>query len=178
MTDAQLMAFYKEHDAPLYQMLGVDDQTIAAFMLKEMPLAIQKKDWQLWRALYDLHHTMQCQRSKVNLMNQLLLMQDHTNHQEITWEIQHLADSSSIPYIQQVLETGFDHLAYTCSEHQVIAKWFSHALASIGAREAKDLIRNYSTSKDKGVASEMMYRLRSIKQQRKYLSQHKIHARK
>ncbi|MBB3120119.1 hypothetical protein [Pseudoduganella violacea] len=51
---------------------------------------------------------------------------------------------------------------YTSSEPEVIAKWFSHALADIGTADAIALIRKFAGSPNAGVAKEMMYRLEKL----------------
>jgi len=47
----------------------------------------------------------------------------------------------------------------------VIAKWFSWALFSIGTKEATEVIKEFSNSKDEGIRNEMIYRLNKIKNQ-------------
>lgn len=97
-----------------------------------------------------------------DILNQLLINPNHESHQYVTMLIQRLRKTSSIPYIKQVLESEFKYLDYTCSESEVIAKWFSHALAAIGTDEAINLIKEYTTSSNKGISNEMQYRLKKI----------------
>ena len=53
-------------------------------------------------------------------------------------------------------------LEYTASDDDVIAKWFSHALADINTPEAIEVIREFSKSANPGIAEEMNYRLEKI----------------
>ena len=96
---------------------------------------------------------------KADVLNGLLVMPGHELHQEVTMEIQRLKSLSSVPCIRSVLEGGFDFLAYTSSGDEVIAKWFSHALAKIGTREAIEVIKEFSVADNVGIAEEMSYRL-------------------
>lgn len=57
-------------------------------------------------------------------------------------------------------------IPHTNSEQGVIAKWFSHALASIGTPEAIELIKEFAKCDDAGIAEEMNYRLRRLDAQR------------
>jgi hypothetical protein len=97
-----------------------------------------------------------------DILNTLLINPNHHRHQFVTKCIQTNKSPSSVPYIQQVLEKGFDDFAYTCSESGVVAKWFSWALFAIGTKEAIDLIRKYAQSDDVGIREEMVYRLSKL----------------
>ena len=96
-------------------------------------------------------------------LNELLVNPNHSSHQVIAKELQNIANPKTIPFIRKALETNFDYLEYTCSESDAIAKWFSHLLFSIGTDEAFELMKEYSNSKDIGVAKEMKYRLTKVK---------------
>ena len=99
----------------------------------------------------------------VDLLNELLINPNHSSHQVVAKTLQDKApDPTSVPFVRKALETNFDYLAYTGSESVAIAKWFSHLLASIGTREAIDLIREYCDPADAGIAREMRYRLGKI----------------
>lgn len=99
----------------------------------------------------------------LEILHELLLNPSHQSHQRITKILQELKNPESIPYIKKVLESKFDYLEYTCSSSGTIAKWFSHALSSIGTKEAIGVLREYSISPDKEIREEMLYRLRKIK---------------
>ena len=100
--------------------------------------------------------------SKVDTLNKLLVTSGHHRHQEVAFELQQLGLDSTIPYVKQALDMGFDHLEYTASEDGTIAKWYSHLLSSIGSKSAIELIREYSDSTNNEVAKEMLYRLKRI----------------
>ena len=97
-----------------------------------------------------------------DILNELIINPNHTQHQSITKTIQDIKSPKSVPYIRKALESNFDYLDYTCSDSDAIAKWFSWALASIGTNDAIDLIKEYSNSPDEGIRNEMIYRLRRI----------------
>ena len=100
---------------------------------------------------------------RTEVLNEMLVIKEHCKHQEITRELQNIGHPSSVEYIDMVLKDGFEHLAYNGSESDVIAKWFSHALKSIGTEDTVAIIAKYSQSNDKGIRSEMSYRLSKIK---------------
>jgi hypothetical protein len=100
--------------------------------------------------------------ARVEALNQLLVIKQHRRHQEITKALQTLAHPSSVKYIHEVLSGGFAHLAYSCCDSDVIAKWFSHALFAIGTEEAIEMIKKFAESSDAGICAEMRYRLTKI----------------
>ena len=148
------------HDVPrLYQLAGVTPATIQRHILDGMAATIAESDWEAQYTLLAMARTVAHPEAKADLLGNLLLMPGHAVHQEVTREMQDLASPSSVACIRAVLEGGFDFLEYTCSEDEVIAKWFSHALSSIGTPEAIDLIREFAASDNAGIAGEMRYRL-------------------
>lgn len=98
----------------------------------------------------------------ITILNCLLINPNHHSHQYVARLLQEMACPTSIPYIKQVLDSEFAYLEYTCSESEVIAKWFSWILYSIGTKEAIDIIKEYTKSKDIGIRKEMLYRLKKI----------------
>jgi HEAT repeat protein len=98
----------------------------------------------------------------VDLLNELLLVPFHYQHQAITKALQDIKSPSSVSFIRKVLETKFDYLEYTCSESNAIAKWFSWALYCIGTEEAIKLMKEYANSEDEGIRKEMRYRLNKL----------------
>jgi hypothetical protein len=99
----------------------------------------------------------------VDILNELLINQNHRSHQQIAKKLQDNAPSpTTVPFVRKALETKFEYLEYTYSESNVIAKWFSWLLYSIGTPEAIDLMKEYSNSTDEGIANEMRYRLLKI----------------
>lgn len=150
----------KLHDVPaLYQLAGVTPATLKGYILDEMAIAIDASDWEAWYTLLAMARTIEPREAKADVLHSLLRMPGHELHQEITRELQDLGSPSSVPCIRSMLEGGLDFFAYTGSDDVVIAKWFSHALASIGTPEAIELIREYTGSDNDGIASEMRYRL-------------------
>jgi len=142
-----------------YELAGITVATVKAFVLEEMAIA---EDWDTQSLLLCMVYSIDDPSIKADALNHLLVMPGHSQHQAVTFEIQKLKSPTSIPYIRTVLESGFDFLSYTCSDDGVIAKWFSHALASIGTPEAIDLIKLYAKSGNAEVAEEMAYRLEKI----------------
>lgn len=136
--------------------------TIKNHILEQMAAAIAAADWDAQEAVFDVACGIDDADLKAEALNGLLAMPGHELHQQVTMEIQQLKSASSVSVIEAVLEGGFDYLQYTCSEDEVIAKWFSHALASIGTPEAIALIRKFAASENAGIASEMQYRLERI----------------
>ncbi len=160
--DAKLRTLLDEHADNIveqYQIAGITPATVKSFILGEMATAIDGCDWAAWYTLLALTRTIENAEAKADVLNGLLVMPGHTLHQEVTMEIQRLKSPSSVPYIRSVLGGGFDFLAYTRSDHEVIAKWFSHALAKIGTPDAIAVIKEFSVIGNAGIAEEMNYRL-------------------
>lgn len=105
--------------------------------------------------------------NRVDLLNELLLVNSHRQHQYIAGAIQGLKTPSSIPFIDKVLDSKFDGIPYTGSESNSMAKWFSWALYCIGTEQAIDVIRKHTHSVDKGIRREMHYRLRKIETEKR-----------
>jgi hypothetical protein len=145
-----------------YQLAGIAADSVKEFVLGEMQVAIREGDREAWQTLLGMTHSIADSCVKADVLNNLLVMPGHELHQEVTMEIQQLRNPSSIPYIRKVLESGFGTLEYTRSEHEVIAKWFSHALAKINTPESLALIREFASSRNEGIAKEMSYRLERI----------------
>ena len=100
-------------------------------------------------------------------LHQLLADDRHRQHQLVVRQIQQRADPSSVPHLQDALRLGFDRYDYTGSENGVIAKWFSHALADIGTREAVEVLNLFMASADPELSEEMRYRLSKLELRRK-----------
>jgi LL-diaminopimelate aminotransferase len=107
--------------------------------------------------------TLAVAQNVIQQYNRLVLDTNHKKHQEIVKKIQHLKHPSSVPFLRKALENGFEIYQYTCSDDDVIAKWFSHALAAIGTDEAIQVIKDFSASENELIAKEMQYRLAKIK---------------
>lgn len=159
----ELLEEYKDNVYIQFQLAGVTEETAPAYIAKEMAVANEEQDWDTWQTLFGMACAIGNYDIKAAALNELLLMPGHQLHQEVTREIQLFAHPSSVQAIRRVLEQGFAMFEYTCSEDGVIAKWFSHALASIGTPEAIAVIKQFSQSPNKGVAKEMKYRLEKIR---------------
>jgi HEAT repeat protein len=108
--------------------------------------------------IYDSDQKVACRE----LLQELLLLRFHRSHQRVVFTLQALRDPRSVPILRQALAMPFDHLAdYPC-ESEVIAKWFSHALADIGTPEAIQVLREFAQSPDPGIRAEMQYRLTKL----------------
>ena len=98
----------------------------------------------------------------LELLNELLVTPGHRQHQSIAKRLQDFGDPSTIPFVRRALEMGLGHLAYTCSEPEVIGKWYSWLLVDIGTPEAIETIREYAASDFEPLASAMRYRLGQV----------------
>jgi hypothetical protein len=145
------------------QLAGVTENTIKAFIVNELTIGIERDDWYMQSALFEMACSINNPDIKSDILNTLLLTPGHTFHQEITRAIQDLGHPSSISCIDKILSDGFGLFEYTSSEDGVIAKWFSHALADIGTSEAIQIIRKFSHSPNTEIANEMKYRLERIR---------------
>lgn len=99
----------------------------------------------------------------VDLLNELLINPNHQSHQQIAKALQDIKSPTTIPFVKKALDTNFDYLGYTCSDSEIIAKWFSWVLSSIGTKDAFDMIKEYSNSNNEGIRKEMQYRLKRLK---------------
>lgn len=155
----KLLDEHTNNTARQYQIAGITPATVKSYILSEMATAIVGRDWKASYTLLALARAIENPEVKADVLNGLLVMPGHELHQEVTIEIQRLKSPSSVSYIRSVLGGGFDFLAYTSSEDEVIAKWFSHALAKIGTPEAIEVIKEFSVADNAGIAEEMRYRL-------------------
>ena len=145
-----------------YQIAGITSSTVRNYIVSEMATAIRRRDWEASRTLLAMTRVVEDSEVKADILNSLLVTPGHELHQEVTMEIQRLKSPSSVPYIRSVLEGGFGFLVYTGSDDEVIAKWFSHALAKIGTVEAIEVIKEFCADDNAGIAEEMSYRLKKI----------------
>jgi hypothetical protein len=148
--------------AKQYELAGISTCTVKDYVLAEMAVASNENQWKTWITLLSIVRNIDDPHIKADTLNHLLVMPEHQIHQEVTMEIQALKHPSSVPYIRSMLESEFRILDYSCSEPEAIAKWFSHALASINTPEAIAVIQEYVQSRCAAVASEMAYRLSQI----------------
>jgi hypothetical protein len=100
--------------------------------------------------------------SHIDLLNELLLVNFHYQHQYIARAIQDYKFSSSVPFIDKVLESKFNGIPYTGSESRSMARWFSWALYCIGNKKAIEVMKKHANSTDEGIREEMRYRLNKL----------------
>jgi hypothetical protein len=163
--DRELRKLLDEHTNDIViqcRIAGITPATVKIYILGEMATAIDGRNWEAWSTLLAMTRAIEDPEAKAEVLNGLLVMPGHELHQEVTMEIQRLKSASSVPFIRSVLRGGFGFLAYTSSEDEVIAKWFSHALAKIGTPEAIEVIREFSVAGNAEIAEEMSYRLRKL----------------
>lgn len=98
-----------------------------------------------------------------DLLNELLVDPNHHRHQAIAKTLQDIKSPSTIPFVEKALATHFDYLNYTCSDSDVITKWFSWLLFEISTPEAFALMKRYTDDPDEGIRKEMQYRLAKVK---------------
>ena len=146
-----------------WEKADLDDEHKVQYLLDSLSKAIEENDEDEIEVLVDAAYEIEPEALQIEALNELLLIDGHEKHQEITRKMQLFRAQSSVKYIEKALELGFDRLAYTCSEDEVIAKWFSHALADIGTAKAITIIEKYASDTNKGISSEMQYRLNKVK---------------
>jgi hypothetical protein len=142
------------------EIAGIDADGLEDFIAHEM--ARNGADWAVGIELLAMCCNIPDRRAKLRTLSRLLLTPAHHQHQAVTMEMQQMADPASIDAIRATLDKGFGDFAYTCSDDNVIAKWFGHALWKIGTPEAIALIREHARSPNPLVAEEMRYRLERI----------------
>lgn len=98
----------------------------------------------------------------IDLLNELLLSDQHHQHQRVARALQLAGDPSTVAFVATSLRRSFDRLAYTASEDAVIVKWHSWVLADIGTVDAVQLIREYAESANPEIAKAMRYRLNRL----------------
>lgn len=165
-SDKQLLSEYTKGNITveyLLQHFSTDLKENAGFVKKEIGLAINSADANEIQLAIELIWLSSNTPAFVEILNELLINPNHRSHQRIAKTLQDVSSPTTVPFIRKVLESNFSYLDYTYSESDVITKWFSWLLFSIGTTEAIDLIKEYSHSNDDGVSNEMLYRLKKIK---------------
>ncbi|SFF10219.1 hypothetical protein [Spirosoma endophyticum] len=126
--------------------------------------AISRDDFQeLELLIYLVLWVLPDSNQYTSVLNELLVTPGHRDHQEIARRLQKFKSPSTIPYVRAVLLSDFDYLAYTGSDSDAIAKWFSWILADIGTPEAIEVLEECSHSTDEGIRNEMLYRLKKCR---------------
>ena len=151
----------------LFDIFPVDLRRDDAYITSEVLNAIQTADPQEINRSVRLILLSGNSIIYTDLLNELLINPNHTEHQVIAKVLQDdIKSPSSIPFIEKALATHFDYLAYTFSDSGVIAKWFSHLLFEIGTSEAIAVMRHYAEDPDEGIRREMTYRLDKVSKSR------------
>lgn len=145
-----------------WALLPADIQLTKEYVSAEISAAIAQPDPDELDRTLDLLWVFPEPEQLLDLLHQLLLTPHHYQHQLITKTLQDIGSPSSVPVIRTVLESGFEYLGYTASKPQVIAKWFSWALCSIGTPEAIQTMRDFTVRGRKGIRQEMRYRLQKM----------------
>lgn len=131
-----------------------------AYVSTYIEVALESNNENLTTAACAIYSYFKEKKKLEKYLNQLIINPNHCSHQSL---VKHLQDDlkypSSVQYIRKALESNFDYLQYTGSEDRVIAKWFSHALHSIGTKDAIELMKEYSNSANHQIKDEMRYRL-------------------
>lgn len=156
-----VLDYYAKVDA-FWGSVNIADENKFTYLMEMFERGVHQSDTDMLEFVADLAFKIENQEIKVSVLNHLLLLDGHYQHQMITKELQDLAHPSSVASIAKVLEQGFKRFEYTASDDGVITKWFSHALADIGTEEAIALIRQHAQSDNEEIAQEMKYRLRRI----------------
>ena len=110
-----------------------------------------------------LYERFQVKALLENEFNQFLVNPYHDRHQELLLGLQSKRFESSVAYIDRALTKGFE-LFNVDSEDAVVAKWYSHALGSIGTEEAMAILKKHSHSENEEIAFEMSYRLKKLEE--------------
>ena len=123
---------------------------------------IEDKDAEkLENALILLWFTGQ-EKQQIDALNQLLLEDWHTKHEDIIHEIQKQKRPSSIPFIEKAIQNKYQYLiSYGTGERQFINQC-GHALWSINTEESINVIYRLSESSDVILKDEMLYRISKI----------------
>ena len=151
---------YKIHFEDLKPEIKFDKLQDLEYVSSYIEEALKSNNENLTKAACVIYFYFKENKKLEKYLNQLIINPNHWSHQRL---VKHLQDDlkypSSVQYIRKVLESNFDYLQYTYSDDGVIAKWFSHALHSIGTKEAVELMREYSNSANHQIKDEMRYRL-------------------
>jgi hypothetical protein len=148
----------------LVNIFPVDPRRDEGYITAEVRNAIKKADFNEIDPSIRLMWLSDNVIAFTDLLNELLINPNHTQHQYIAKVLQDdIKSPSSVPFIEKALATHFDYLAYTCSESEVITKWFSWLLYEIGTPEAIAVMHRYAGDPDEGISNEMKRRLDKVK---------------
>ena len=137
--------FYGEVDVQL-SLLGVEQSNCGEILKANIVEYSAKEDWKTCCIFEDIAEKLDGTSEKEMLYFDLLNIQGHGLHQVILRDVQDSKSEKAIPHIEIMLSNGLRDFKHRSSEPDVIAKWVSHALASIGSKEAISLIEKFSKS--------------------------------
>lgn len=163
--EKQLLDFYCQGQISTEKFLAVFPENLEKspeYLKKAADYAIASLDASYLDNFVSLMFQFDELEPHLEVLNTLLITPWHYRHQAIARVLQDIASPETVPYVRKVLEMGFDFLAYTFSESEVIGKWLSWVLYSIGTAEAIELMREYADSEDEGLAEAMRYRLNKV----------------
>ena len=138
----------------------IDDIEFVKSYIKE---ALASKSETFSSSAVVLYERFQAKALLENEFNQFLVNPYHNRHQELLLGLQSKRFESSVAYIDRALTEGFE-LFNVDSEDAVVAKWYSHALGSIGTEEAMAVLKKHSHSENEEIAFEMAYRLKRLEE--------------
>ncbi|XDD49392.1 hypothetical protein AB3N59_13400 [Leptospira sp. WS92.C1] len=99
----------------------------------------------------------------VNVLNELVILDWHTTHDQIVHLLKDFSDESSIPYLKETikLKPNLSYLDYDdYGSYYKVCLW---ALADIGTKESFEAIKAYRNSNDEALRKEAIYRYEKIK---------------
>jgi hypothetical protein len=159
----QLLEQHKGDIARQLELASIAEENVKSFLVRELIIASEANDRDAGHTLFQMAYSISDVPKKLEILHEFLLIPGHYLHQQTAKALQEIASPSSIPTLVAALENGFANFQYTCSDDDVIAKWFSHALADTGTPEAIAAIERFAQSNNEGVASEMRYRLKRLR---------------
>ena len=153
MTDKyqEWLKIHNELIDEIWEAAPESEASFKEYFMNQLNKAVSASERKKTEAVVDAVFQIEDESLRAEVLNEMLVIKEHCKHQEITRELQNIGHPSSVKYIDLMLKDGFEHLAYNGSESDVIAKWFSHALKSIGTEDAIAVIAKYSQSNDKGM---------------------------
>jgi len=102
------------------------------------------------------------EKEQNDILNELIIQNWHTRHEDIIHELQKQKNPKSIPYIKEAMQSKYDYLVSFGTGIRQFISQCGHALSSIGTKEAIKVIEDLSKSNDPIMRDEMLYRLSKI----------------
>lgn len=156
-----LHEFYEEVDVQL-SILNVDQYSCGELLKSKIIEYSSNEEWDKCCTFEGIVENLDGTSVKEELYLELLNIQGHGLHQVILRNFQDRKFEKAVPHIEKMLGAGLASFKHRNSEPDAIASWVSHALASIGTRDAISVIEKYCDSTDPYIAKEMQYRLSKL----------------